>query len=257
LRKSISFLLVKRVTFLISMIVSVTLLDSMRLILGVGILAYASYSDVKTRRAANILWIILMAAGLIFLLIQYVLFGFENIWYLVFVPLLIGLFYALFQMRLIFGGADAKALMSLAVLAPFQPLIGKFPLLGFSFMPFPWTIFSNAVIMFLFVPLSLLLINLIRRNLKFPYLFLGYKMPVTKAREKFVWPLEKLVNGKRKFTYIQTHFDTEDEWESFEQQGINEVWVTPKVPFMIPLLAGYLVSFLVGDLLSALMNGLF
>jgi len=238
------------------MIITVALLDSIRLIIGVSILAYASYSDMKTRRAANILWIILAAIGLILLLIQFVLFGFENMLYLIFVPIMIGLMYVLFQMRLIFGGADAKALMSLAVLAPFQPVIGEFPLLGISFMPFPWTIFSNAVIMFLIIPLSLFLVNLARRHVEFPYMFLGYRMPVKKAKEKFVWPLEKRVDGKRKFTYMPTHFDTEDEWESFEHQGITEVWVTPKVPFMIPLLAGYICSFLIGDLLSALMTAL-
>jgi len=241
---------------MVSMIVTVALLDSIRLIIGVGILAYASYSDMKTRRAANILWVILAATGLILLLIQYVLFGFENVLYLIFVPVMIGLMYVLFQMRLIFGGADAKALMSLAVLAPFQPVIGEFPLLGTSFMPFPWTIFSNAVIMFLIIPLSLFFLNLAQRHVEFPYMFLGYRMSVSKAREKFVWPLEKRVDGKKKFTYMPTHFDTDEEWESFEQQGISEVWVTPKIPFMIPLLAGYICSFLVGDLLSSLMTAI-
>jgi prepilin signal peptidase PulO-like enzyme (type II secretory pathway) len=38
----------------------------------------------------------------------------------------------------------------------------------------------------------------------------------------------------------------------FEKEGIKDIWVTPKIPFMIPLLAGFLTSFFLGDILSAI-----
>ena len=79
-------------------------------------------------------------------------------------------------------------------------------------------------------------------------------MSINKAREKFIWPLEKIKDGKRKFMYMPKDFDVEDELDEFEKLGIKEIWVTPKIPFMIPLLAGFIFAFIIGDILFAIMN---
>ena len=145
--------------------------------------------------------------------------------------------------------------MALAILAPVQPHLNGFPLWP-SFMPTPWVIFMNSVVLFLFVPLALFFFNLVHVHVRFPHSFLGYPMSVTKAKETFVWPLEKLVDGKRKLVYIPKDFDVDEELEKFERAGITDIWVTPKVPFMIPLLAGFIATFLVGDILVTLMNSI-
>ena len=49
-------------------------------------------------------------------------------------------------------------------------------------------------------------------------------------------------------------FDAVEELKVFEKEGIKEIWITPKVPFMIPLLAGFLTSFFLGDTLSHIMQ---
>jgi preflagellin peptidase FlaK len=230
------------------MMVDIALLDGIRLITGTILLAYASYTDIKTRRAANILWILMALVGIILLIIQYLEGGYPNIYYLAFIPLMIGLMYLFFQMRLLFGGADAKALMALAILMPIQPHIGEFPL-WLSFLPGSWTIFANATILFLFIPLSLFVYNIAKRNLRFPHSFMGYVISVEKAKQTFVWPMEKIKDGKRKLVYMPKNFDIEEELAEFEKLGITDIWVTPKIPFMIPLLAGFLVSFILGDIL--------
>jgi len=232
------------------MMVDATILNSIRLITGTILLAYASYTDIKTRRAANILWVIMGIVGAILLVIQYLDGGFPNIWYLVFIPIMIALMYAFFQMRLLFGGADAKALMALAILVPIQPIMWTFPLLRHDFsLPGSWIIFANATILFLFIPISLLLYNLIKRNIKFPHCLLGYVITVEKAKQTFVWPMEKIKDGKRKLVYMPKNFDVDEELAEFEKLGITEIWVTPKIPFMIPLLAGFLAAFFLGDIL--------
>jgi len=238
------------------MIETTIVLDIIRLITGIVILSYASYTDIKTRRASNILWVIMGSIGGVLLLMQYLLVGFGGeIYYLVFIPIMIILVYVLFQLRLIFGGADAKALMAIAILVPLQPSISVFPLFGRSIMPASWYIFSNSVILFLFIPLGLLIYNSMKRNIEFPYCILGYKINVKKAREKFVWPLEKITeDGRRKFVYMPKDFDVENEFNKFEKKGITEIWVTPKIPFMIPLLAGFICAFIFGDLLFYIMN---
>jgi preflagellin peptidase FlaK len=232
------------------MMVDAIILNSIRLITGTVLLAYASYTDIKTRRAANILWVIMGIVGAILLVIQYLDGGFPNIWYLVFIPIMIALMYAFFQMRLLFGGADAKALMALAILVPIQPIMWTFPLLRHDFsLPGSWIIFANATILFLFIPISLLLYNLIKRNIKFPHCLLGYVITVEKAKQTFVWPMEKIKDGKRKLVYMPKNFDVDEELAEFEKLGIKEIWVTPKIPFMIPLLAGFLAAFFLGDIL--------
>ncbi len=232
------------------MMVDVTILNIIRLITGAILLMYASYTDVRTRRAANMLWIIMGIIGVVLLLIQYFDSGFSNIWYLVFIPIMIALMYLFFQMRLLFGGADAKALMALAILVPIQPtLLGDQLPVWKSFMPGSWIIFANATILFLLIPLSLLIYNIGKRNVKFPHSLLGYVITVEKAKQKFVWPLEKIKDGKRKLMYMPKNFDIDEELAEFEKQGIKEIWVTPKIPFMIPLLIGFLLSFFLGDLL--------
>lgn len=237
------------------MMVDVTVLNLIRLITGAILLTYASYTDVKTRRAANKLWIIMAIIGAVLLLIQYLDGGFPNIWYLVFIPIMIALMYLFFQMRLLFGGADAKALMALAILVPIQPtMLGEQLPLWKSFMPGSWIIFANATILFLLIPLSLLVYNIGKRNVRFPHSLLGYVITVEKAKQKFVWPLEKIKDGKRRLMYMPKNFDIDEELAEFEKLGISEIWVTPKIPFMIPLLIGFLVSFFLGDLLLQLVR---
>ena len=232
----------------------VTLLDGTRLIIGTIILFYASYTDMKTRQASNLLWIILGIVGSILILIQYLTNNIENLYYLLFIPIMIGLYYLMYQLGLLFGGADAKALMALAVLVPFPLAFSMVPLYE-SILPTSWVVFANSVILFLFIPLGLFFFNvLIKRSIGFPYVFLGYQMPVEQAKKKFVWPLEKIVEGKRKFVYYPSTFDDPKIWKQFEEQNIKDVWVTPKIPFMIPLLAGFICTFFIGDILVGIMQ---
>ena len=131
--------------------------------------------------------------------------------------------------------------------------IHVFPIWVYA-LPFSFVIFANAVILFLFIPLSLLIYNVARRDIKFPFCLVGYKVSLEKARQSFVWPCEKIKDGKRKFSYLPSDFDIEAQLKVFEKKGISEIWVTPKVPFMIPLLAGFLCSFILGDILFYLTN---
>ena len=96
--------------------------------------------------------------------------------------------------------------------------------------------------------------NIFNRRFDFPYVFLGYKMSIDTAKNKFVWPLEKIINGKRKFSYMPKDFDSNNDLIKFEKLGIKEIWITPKIPFMIPLLVGFIFSFVFGDLLFGLLN---
>ena len=49
-------------------------------------------------------------------------------------------------------------------------------------------------------------------------------------------------------------FDIEKELDEFENQNIDDIWVTPKIPFMIPLLAGFIFAFIFGDIMYFIMS---
>ena len=233
-------------------------LTIVRLIIGVCILSISSYTDFKTRTASDKIWFLMGGIGLLILVGQYFSIGFETSTYLLGIPLMFGVAYLLFRVGVIFGGADAKALMSLSILVPFWPKIGNLFPLWASILPFPWVIFSNSIFLFLFIPFILVVINAFKKNLEFPYCLVGYKMSIERARKSFVWPLER-VDDKDERSFVWHPVSDEqiqEEFDRLEKLGRKMVWVTPKIPFMIPLLIGFVLSFIVGDILYFVITSL-
>ncbi len=224
-------------------------LDMIRLITGIVVLGYACYTDWKSRTAPNFLWLVMGGIGAVLLAIQFFVSGIDQIMYLVFIPIMWVLMYVMFQIGVMFGGADAKAIMALAVLVPLFPSLGMVPVWK-SLMPFSWVVFVNALLLFLAIPSSLLLYNLVKKDISFPQSMLGYKMPLKKAKAAFVWPMEQIVDGKLKLVLRPSDDDLEQVYDGLKNANVKSVWVTPKIPFMIPLLAGFIVAFIAGDILS-------
>ena len=77
-------------------------------------------------------------------------------------------------------------------------------------------------------------------------------MSIEEAKKRFVWPLEKVVDGKRKLILIPEDFDTTPLLEELEKKGFRRIWVTPKIPFMVPLLAGFIISYFHGDIIFSI-----
>lgn len=221
-------------------------LDAIRLAIGAVVLCYASYTDVKTRTAENYLWAIMGGAGIILLALQHFLFpGTINYFYLAAIPIVIGLVYILYALRLIFGGADAKALMAIAVLAPLWPSFTPFT----SIMPFSISVLTNSLLVFLGMPIGLLIYNAVNGDFKFPHMLLGIRMPLGEAQRRFVWPMQYVENGKIRTRYFPAESDPSADLRMLRAYGLRKAWVTPKLPFMIPLCAGFVLSFVVGDVL--------
>lgn len=233
-----------------------TIFELIRLSVGSLLLIYASCADLKTRTVSNKVWLLMGGLGILLLVVQYFTIGFELV-QLVGIPIMILLAYLLFKVGIIFGGADAKALMALSFLVPFWPELNEFLPLWRSILPFPWVVFSNSVILFIFVPLILLFVNAYRKNLEFPYCLVGYKMSIDDAKKGFFWPLERIKeNGSRGFVWSPMDDEIEKEFDKLEKIGKKEIWVTPKIPFMIPLLMGFILSFTLGDILYTIISTL-
>ena len=139
--------------------------DLLRLI-AVPALGWAAWRDVRTRRLPNQLWYPLLVVGVLTLVVDAsghlpmttpadrLFFVRVGVSVLILVPLAYGLWW--FGG---FGGADAKALMTLAVLFPTYPVFylatDAYPLVATTLGVFSLTILTNAVLVGLAYPLYL------------------------------------------------------------------------------------------------------
>lgn len=237
------------------------LFDLLRLFVGVSLLGFASYTDWRWRRAPNLLWLLMAAAGALLLTAEAAtdVPAFLARWpYLAAAVALAALVYGLWWVGLIAGGADAKALMALALLVPYPVSLaeGVPPLAG----PLPggFTILGNSLVVFLAVPVGLLLWNLAHGDLRPPHLLLGLKRRAADVRRGHHWPMEVVdETGARRTRLFASRMSDQEIEETFARiQALGEarVWVTPKVPFMIPILVGFVLAFLAGDLLLGAMR---
>ena len=226
-----------------------------RLLVGTVVLTFASFTDWYWRRAPNILWLILGTCGLVILLLDLTLGNAPHPWpYLAIVPLVMALLYGAFHVGLIYGGADAKAVMALAVLLPF-PLAGTLVATNPSLMPGWFAVVGNSLLVFLVIPLAYAALNLARRDLAFPYTLLGVRVDVDGIETRHVWPMERIEEGRRvRQLFPRRDVEITQEAEALRAAGVTRVWATPKVPFMIPLAVGFLAAFLLGDLITWLVS---
>ncbi len=178
---------------------------------------------------------------------------------LIAMPVLLLVYQGFFQLGLLRGGADAKALMALTLLVPYYPDASPFPLIALpvsvstamaNLFPFSLTILVNAAILFLAVPVAYLVVNVARRDFEWPQGFFGTKAALDHL-PAHVWLMEKVDrHGERVAVLFPAHrADESAEIAKLKAAGADRVWVQPKVPFMVPLLVGFLLAFFVGNLM--------
>jgi len=186
-------------------------------------------------------------------------FGEDRYWTMITIPLLIVFFFIMYQLDVIKGGADAKALIALSLAFPLYPELAGLPMLelndpaALTILPFPVLVLFNGAILTLLVPVGMLLVNLVRRDLRFPLMLFGTRMGIEEAKKKHVWPMERVADGEVR-TVLFPRSDDEADWDALKLAGVDRPWVTPKVPFLIPLTLAVPFSLLVGNLLLYLMG---
>lgn len=231
-----------------------------RLAASLLMLSYGSYRDLRTREVANKLWLIFGAVGVVMNVVDFVFLG-RATSDLIQVGVSVGLTWpiavAFFYVGL-YGGADAKALMTLAVLVPTATR-------GTNLHPFtPLTVLTNGVFCSLVVPLAFFLYNgskILRGEeifrdfedeptwRKVAAAFLGRRIDDIGNR-KFLLPLEKKENGVRRFNFSLLTAEEE------ELREAKDMWVTPGIPLIVFLTAGFVIAIVYGDLLSLILPGL-
>jgi len=256
------------------------MLDGTRVILCLAFLTYASWSDFKKREVSNIVWTIFAPFALALTSLQFLLFDPHLLYvyglsFVVTSAFSLAIFYAG-----AFGGADAKALICLALALPTYPAHLLRPLSGFvsplSFLLFPIATFCNAVLL-----ASLSVFYAILRNFlwkrrtkmklfegfekeskwrKFLTFLCGYKVETAELKKgKHLYPLEDIRvvdvgESERKLLVMPKDEESGEIVERIlkaTRQGkiTDGVWVTPGLPLLIFVAAGLIIALVFGDII--------
>jgi len=226
-------------------------IDIFRIILAIGMLVIATFQDLKKREVHDILWIGFGAIAAILIFLE-----FDNLSFIIntLISIAIVVPFAFFFWRMgFFGGADAFALMVLSGLAPLITLSGG--------QITPITTLTNAVILSLIMLIVNVFSNL-RSIIDHEKIFEGFDesssrkaiaffMGTWSKNPRYSFSLQKTDGQTKKFDFSLKHA------ENAEFCTKQNTWVTPGVPFLIYITAGFLVQIFFGDILFSLWQPIF
>jgi hypothetical protein len=167
-----------------------------------------------------------------------------------------GLSIGLYMASLLAGGGDAKALILLSCLFPRVPVLPGLPLvspsaLSLEILPYSLALFFNAglLLVLLRVPLSLAM-SAREGRVKLPQSLFGHPKRVANVDLDREWVMGRLEEGAFVETRMVTHGAHSDGEQAkalafLKGSGVEKVFVTSKLPFMVYLLVGLAVALLV------------
>jgi len=186
----------------------------------------------------------------------------DAFWRLLTMPAMIVVAHGLYEFGMLRGGADAKAVMALALLFPgvyptldslpvWRPSPVVEPILSLWF-PFAFIVLVNSALLFLVMPLLFLARNAASGDARLPRALFGYRAALD-AVPKHVWFMDRIEDGRPVHVYFpRRKEDREEQVRLLREHGFTKVWVTPQLPFLVAMLAGYGLAVVVGNLLLGL-----
>jgi len=224
--------------------------QSLGIILALIMLVLGSIIDIWKREIHDYYWIGFGGAGIVLALLnpdiitQLLSVGFA---------LIIAPFVIIVWRIGLFGGADAFALIALAVIAPMAT---------FSENPTsPFTTLSNAALLFI-IPFLFNLVRNIISQIKGDNIFEGFDEPILKKiiaslmgykskNPKFAFSIEKTVNGKKKLDLAIHHAENQ------EFCSTSNTWITPGIPYLLLITGGFVIQLIYGDIILSQFLGSF
>ena len=265
------------------------ILTASRILVSLGFLLFASWSDYRTREVSNRVWAIYGPIALIVSLAEFSLYDTSK---LPVFGLSVGITTAIAILLFYsggFGGADSKALMCIALALPFFPDRLLTPIFAEGISPlaqyiFPFTIFSNSILVAAISVIAMLLINakwrvssgkkifegtLANESLgkKILVLMTGYKVPLKKLQDKWhIYPMEDVIEENkeetsviRKLVIMPRDEGREEIVERLSQAAASgkidsNVLASPGLPMLIFVTIGLIISLFFGDLVWLLIR---
>lgn len=170
---------------------------------------------------------------------------------------------ALFESGVLYGGADAKALMVAGIMLPVipQPWFPNLPATlqnpWLAEIPFAFTMLVDGALISLAVPLAIVAYNLSKGEHRFPHMFHMYVIPTEELPRRYVWLKDPAPEPHpREETTEEDNELRAGQARELLEKGVKEVWVTPQIPFLIPLALGAIVGLFFGDVLLWLIASL-
>jgi archaeal preflagellin peptidase FlaK len=163
----------------------------------------------------------------------------------------------LFEAGVLYGGADAKALMIAGLLVPLFPAPLWMPsgvlVSVASVVPFPVDLLMDAALLSIVVPLAIAVRNAVRREWDGLRSFTSYTIPVDELPRRFVWVRDPTFGDARKAeAEIETSEDDRRRRSEITRElsarGVRRVWVTPQLPFLVFMFVGAIAALLAGNL---------
>jgi len=246
-----------------------SMLDILKILFCTPFLLYACYSDIKKRSVTNKVWLVMLAGSILF-----ISYDFSLNKELILGPLINSagfifiLSYFFFEIGAL-GGADAKAFMVMSLIIPtypgFQALGHAFPLNRPIYDIFALSILGNAALLMVVVPIGLALYNLAEMGLNFDnpaYIFMGYKTKISNLAGRHIRLIQGFemtdsnVRSYFKWGGMQINEKKIRELKDLSGKGLIEdkVWVTPELPFMIPMTLGFFTAVFYGDMMFQLIR---
>ncbi|MFW5904401.1 MAG: A24 family peptidase C-terminal domain-containing protein [Thermoplasmatota archaeon] len=179
-------------------------------------------------------------------------------WSMMTIPIIMLVVFILYFFYIIYGGADAKALIVIALLVPLYPhvpylthMAGSELLLELMqiFFPFTLVVMLNASMLSLSLPISYIIKNILRKDIKFPEMVFGYRKNVDEIEDSFVWPMEYYQEGEHMVERLSLRpkVDPEEAIQSLKDNDVEIAWVKPKIPFIVFIFLGFVLSFIIGN----------
>ncbi len=229
------------------MIESILDLNQLRIIAAIAMLGYASYTDVTKREISDYVWIVFGALSVVLLFLE------PQFWEAltnVGISLIVAPIVLIIWRLGMFGGADAFAIIVLALLVP-QITLSENTIT-------PFTILTNAVIISIIPFFVNLVRNLIAmannndifegfsetRKKRIIALFIGYKA----KNPKYCFSIEKKVGKHKKLNLVMHHA----EYAEFCEKP--NTWVTPGIPYMLFITTGFFVQLFYGDIIFSFLG---
>ena len=255
---------------------AVATIDVAAVLVSVFFFSLGSYYDLKAREVDDWVWLLYAPIGGIFTVLRLLYDPSLLTYTLLSIGITALAAFALFYFGL-FGGADFKAIVCLALTIPLPPTTFQ-PLIGYVHPVFPLVVVIQSFFCEAFAAIWLgggNLLSYVRergrmfaglenesRWRKASAMILGYRTDVAKLQSSFyLYPMEQITRDeqgtRRSFKlYVNAEADRDEDVRNFcelaSQSGFEgRVWVTPGLPMLVFVLIGLGLTLILGDAIFA------